>query len=140
VRITKNHIIGFGRLMALVIAGLVLVKLSSQGFENAMRNTNDLRTLPQYLMTYSQFTYSALGFCVIGLKFISLQWMYFAWRAWVLFFIVTIATIPWAWIGPSFMQTLSFGVAGVAAASLLSLLIVFGAQPKQAKSEARSDA
>jgi hypothetical protein len=85
--------------------------MSVQGFSNAMRNTSDLQTPAQYLMTISQFSYSALGLCVVMLRFVSLRWLDSAWRVWTLFFIAAITLIPWAWIESSLLQTLGFAFA-----------------------------
>jgi hypothetical protein len=107
-----------------------MIVLSVQGYQNAMRNTTDLQTTAQYLMTISQFLYSALGLCVFLLRFVRLGWFYVVWRAWAFFFITAVALIPWAWIEPSLLQTLGFALAGSAAAGLIGFLIFCGAQSK----------
>lgn len=119
-----------GRLILLAIGCGLLIVLSVQGFQNAMRNTTDLQTTAQYGMTISQFLYAALGPCVVVLRFVSLRWLHAVWRAWAFFFITAVALIPWAWIEPSLLQTLGFALAGSVAAGLLSLLVFCGAQPE----------
>ena len=106
--------------------GRVLVVTSVQGYGNAMRNTGDLQTLAQYLMTISQFAYAALGLCVVLVRFINRRWAHAAWWAWAFFFVWAIALIPWAWIEPSVLQTLGFALAGVACAGLIGLLVLCG--------------
>jgi hypothetical protein len=119
-----------GRLILVAIGCWLLIVISVQGYKNAMRNTTDLQTTAQYLMTISQFLYAALGPCVVILRFVSLRWLYAAWRAWAFFFITAAALVPWAWIEPSLLQTLGFALAASVAAGLMSLLVFCGAQPK----------
>lgn len=115
----------------LVATGCVLlIAISVQGFQNAMRNTTDLQTTAQYGMTISQFLYSALGPCVVLLRFVRLRWLHAVWRAWAFFFITAVTLIPWAWIEPSLRQTLGFALAGSVAAGLMSLLVFCGARAK----------
>ncbi len=119
-----------GRLTSIAIGCCLLIVISVQGYKNAMRNTADLQTTAQYLMTISQFSYSALGPCVVMLRFVSLRWLHAAWRAWAFFFIAAVALIPWAWIEPLFVQTLGFALAAIVISGILSLLVFSGAQSK----------
>ncbi len=130
VHAVKTIVHRIGRLILLAIGCGLLIVLSVQGFQNAMRNTTDLQTTAQYGMTISQFLYSALGPCVVVLRFVSLRWLHVVWWAWAFFFITAVALIPWAWIEPSLLQTLGFALAGSVAAGLLSLLVFCGAQPE----------
>ena len=123
----KSIVYRSGRLILVAIGCCVLIALSVQGYQNAMRNTTDLQTTAQYLMTISQFLYSALGPCVVLLRFVRLRWMHAVWRAWAFFFITAVTLIPWAWIEPSLTQTLGFALAGSVAAGLMSLLVFCGA-------------
>jgi hypothetical protein len=137
VHAVKTIVHRIGRLILVAIGCGLLMVLSVQGFQNAMRNTADLQTTAQYGMTISQFLYSALGPCVVLLRFVSLRWLDAAWRAWAFCFITAVALIPWAWIEPSLLQTLGFALAGSVAAGLMSLLVFCGAQPKARQSAAR---
>ena len=129
-RTAKTLSLRIARHILVAIGCWLLIVISVQGYRNAMRNTSDLQTIAQYLMTISQFSYSALGPCVVILRFVSLRWLLAVWRAWVLFFIAAIALIPWAWIVPSLLQTLGFTLAAIVAAGLISLLVLSGAQTK----------
>lgn len=116
-----------GGLLLFFIGCVIIVVLSVQGFGNANRNTSDLQTFAQYLMTGSQFTYSALGPCVIVLRFISPSWFRAAWQAWAVFLTVAIGSIPWAYIEPSIRSTLRFAGIGVACAACICFLVTRGA-------------
>ena len=118
------------RLILVAIGCCVLIALSVQGYQNAMRNTTDLQTTAQYLMTISQFLYSALGPCVVILRFVRREWLNAVWRAWAFFFVTAVALVPWAWIEPSLLQTVGYALVGSAAAGLLSLPVFCGAQAK----------
>ncbi len=125
---TANALVSrIGGLALFAVGCVLLVVLSVQGFGNALRNTNDLQSLAQYLMTGSQFLYSALGPCVVVLRLISPGWFRAAWQAWALFFTAAIALIPWAWIEPSILTTLGFAAVGVAAATCTCYLVTRGA-------------
>ncbi|NDJ11964.1 MAG: hypothetical protein EBY17_12365 [Acidobacteriia bacterium] len=126
----KAIIYRIGPLILVAFGCCVLIALSVQGYQNAMRNTTDLQTTAQYLMTISQFLYSALGPCVVILRFVRLEWLSAVWRAWALFFVTAVALIPWAWIEPSLLQTVGYALVGSVAAGLLSLLVFCGAQAK----------
>jgi hypothetical protein len=118
-----------GGLLLFAIGGVVLGVLSVQGYGNALRNTSDLQTLAQYVMTGSQFLYSALGPCVIVLRFVSSAWFRAAWQAWALFFTAAVGLIPSAWIEPSILSTLGFTAVGVACAASICFLVTRGAVP-----------
>jgi hypothetical protein len=122
------------RFLLAAIGCLLMFVISVQGFGNAYRNLNDLQSVAQYLMTYSQFLYSALGPCVIVLRFTSLRWFHMAWRAWAFFFTMAVALIPWAWIQPSILQTIGFAAVGVACAGFICFLVLRGARPNSLRS------
>jgi hypothetical protein len=130
-RSAKTLVFRVARFIPVIVGCWLLIVLSRQGLVNALRNTSDLQTTTQYLMTASQISYSALGPCVVALRFVSLRWLTLVWRAWALFFIATITLIPWAWIGPSPLQTLGFGLVAIAAAAPISLLVFCGVQSRK---------
>ena len=136
VHTAKSLSLRVAQLILVAIGCWLLIVISVQGYRNAMRNTGDLQTIAQYLMTISQFAYSALGPFVVILRFASLRWLVAVWRAWVLFFIAAIALIPWAWIEPSLLQTIGFTLAAIVAAGLMSLLVFSGVQSKAPKGAA----
>lgn len=115
-----------GGFVLFALGCVLLVVLSVQGFGNALRNTKDLETFAQYLMTGSQFMYSALGPCVVVSRFIGPGWFRAAWQAWALFFTAAVASIPWAWIEPSISTTLGFAGVGVACATGTCFLLTRG--------------
>jgi hypothetical protein len=116
-----------GGLVLFAVGCVLLVALSVQGFGNALRNTKDLQTLAQYLMTGSQFLYSALGPCVVASRLVGPAWFRAAWQAWAVFFTAAVALIPWAWIEPSILSTLEFAAVGVACAAGTCFLVTRGA-------------
>jgi hypothetical protein len=124
------HLFRIGKLVLVVVACVVLVVLSIQGFGNAFRNVNDLQSPAQYLMTVSQFLYSALGPCVVVLRFTSHRWLRIAWRAWAFFLTAAVTLIPWAWIGPSYLSTMGFAAVGVACAGAICFLVLLGTRPR----------
>ena len=136
----KSIVYRSGRLILVAIGCCVLIALSVQGYQNAMRNTTDLQTTAQYLMTISQFLYSALGPCVVILRFVRREWLNAVWRAWAFFFVTAVALVPWAWIEPSLLQTVGYALAGSAAAGLLSLPVFCGAQAKPPQAKTPQDA
>lgn len=117
-----------GGIALFAVGSLALTALSVQGFGNALRNTSDLVSPAQYLMTGAQFAYSALGLLVIVLAFVRPGWFRAAWMAWAFFFVTAIALIPWAWIEPSIRTTLEFAAAGLGLAVLICFLVVFGSR------------
>lgn len=126
----KTIVYRIGRLILTAIGCCVLLALSVQGCQNAMRNTPDLQTPPQYLMTISQFLYSALGPCVVILRFVRREWLSAALWAWAFSLVTAVALIPWAWIEPSLLETLRYTLVGSAVAGLLCLLVLCGTQAK----------
>lgn len=116
-----------GGLVLFAAGCALLLVLSVQGFGNALRNTKDLETLAQYLMTGSQFLYSALGPCVVASRLIRPGWFRAAWQAWAFFFTAAVALIPWAWIEPSVLSTLGFAAVGLACAIGTCFLVTRGA-------------
>ena len=129
----KSIVYRSGRLILVAIGCCVLIALSVQGYQNAMRNTTDLQTTAQYLMTISQFLYSALGPCVVILRFVRREWLSAVLWAWAFFFVTAVALIPWAWIEPSLLQTVRYALVGSVAAGLLSLLVFCGVQAPPSK-------
>ena len=126
----KTIVQRIGRSLLVATGCGLLIVISVQGFQNAMRNTTDLQTTAQYGMTISQFLYSALGPCVVILRFVRREWLNAVWRAWAFFFVTAVALVPWAWIEPSLLQTVGYALVGSAAAGLLSLPVFCGAQAK----------
>jgi hypothetical protein len=123
------HLFRFGKLVFVVIACMLLVVLSVQGFGNALRNVNDLQSPAQYLMTVSQFLYSALGPCVVVLRLVRHRWLRAAWKAWASFLMAAVTLIPWAWIGSFYLTTLGFAAIGVACAGAICFLMLLGTHP-----------
>jgi hypothetical protein len=119
--------------LLVAIACVALIVISIQGFSNASRNTNDLATPTQYLMTISQFLYAALGPFVVVLRFASLTWFRLAWRAWAFFFVAAVALIPWAWIAPSFLSTIEFAAVGILCAAAICFLVCLGTYGKTSR-------
>ncbi len=98
----------------------MLLVLSVQGVGNALRNTSDLQTPAQYLMTGAQFLYAALGPAVVLLRWTHLAGFGLALGAWALSFILAVGLIPWAWIAPSVSESLRFAAVGIACAAALA--------------------
>jgi hypothetical protein len=122
------------RLVLAAMGCAVLIVLSAQGYQNALRNTADLQTAAQYVMTIAQFGYSALGPLVVLLRVVALRfdagrWLRAAWCAWVVSFIATVGLIPWAWIAPSVPQTFGFALAAIAVSVALHLGVISGTRP-----------
>jgi cell division protein FtsW (lipid II flippase) len=126
--------------LLVVVSCVALIVISIQGFGNASRNTNDLATPAQYMMTISQFMYAALGPCVVVLRFASLRWFRLAWRAWAFFFVATVALIPWAWIAPSYLSTMGFTAVGVVCAGVICFLVSLGTRPNALQNVSTTDA
>jgi hypothetical protein len=125
---------GSARLALAAIGCAVLLVLSADGYNNALRNTADLQTAAQYVMTIAQFGYSALGPVVVLLRVVALRfdagrWLRAAWCAWATCFIATVALIPWAWIAPSIPQTFGFALAAIVVSGALHLGVISGARP-----------
>jgi Domain of unknown function (DUF4184) len=115
-----------GRLVLCLLTCVLLLILSRQGWGNALRNTHDLQTPAQYLMTGSQFVYSALGPSVVLLRFVSEPWFNVAWKTWAFFFIAAVGSIPWAYIEPSILSTVGFTAAGAAGAAITCFFLRLG--------------
>ncbi len=120
------HLSRFGGLALFAVGGVLLIVLSVQGFGNALRNTQDLESVAQYVMTGSQFVYSGLGPCVVVLRFASPAWFRAAWQAWAVFFTAAVAFIPWAWMEPSIQNTAVFAAVGGACAAGICVLVTRG--------------
>jgi hypothetical protein len=122
----KDAMSRLGGFVLFAIGSVLLIALSIQGYANALRNAPDLQTVPQYLMTGSQFLYSALGPCVVLSRFISSAWFRAIWQSWAVALTVAVALIPWAWIEPSVQATLGFAAVGVACATSICFLVTRG--------------